>query len=174
MASRTFGSKQPYKPHLNRGSGGVQAEISRLRLEIDQAFSNLETGGQLARFNVTTTSPTVNDDEGEGYAVFSRWINALEGLEFVCVDASEGAAIWVVTGGAANPRRLQRRPSQRRWQPALPSTCQGPPPASSGSMTPSVFRQRQAPRQRSRSTSTTRSRQPSTRSRALPRRLLAW
>jgi hypothetical protein len=39
-----------------------------------------------------TALPTVNDDSGEGYAKGSVWIYNETG--YLCVDATEGAAIW--------------------------------------------------------------------------------
>lgn len=44
-----------------------------------------------------TTSPDANDDSGDGYVVGSRWVNTLSGNEYVCLDASAGAAIWKAT-----------------------------------------------------------------------------
>jgi hypothetical protein len=44
--------------------------------------------------NYTTTSPSVNDDSGDGYAVGSQWFNSTLKRAFVCVDATAGAAIW--------------------------------------------------------------------------------
>lgn len=41
--------------------------------------------------------PAANDDSGAGYAVGSRWVNTVAGSEWVCVDASAGAAAWVKT-----------------------------------------------------------------------------
>lgn len=50
------------------------------------------------KVNLTATSaPTVNDDTTEGYAVGSRWINTVSGAEYVLVDATDGAAVWVET-----------------------------------------------------------------------------
>ncbi len=47
--------------------------------------------------NLTATSaPTVNDDTADGYAVGSRWLWAARGLEWVCVDATAGAARWAL------------------------------------------------------------------------------
>lgn len=42
------------------------------------------------------TFPTASDDSGDGYSVGSKWFahNASASFEFVCVDASVGAAIW--------------------------------------------------------------------------------
>lgn len=42
-----------------------------------------------------TTDPTVNDDETEGYSVNSLWINKNTNDIFRCLDATEGAAVWV-------------------------------------------------------------------------------
>ena len=44
-----------------------------------------------------TQPPTTVDDEGEGYSVGSRWIDVNEKKEYVCLDATEGAAIWQET-----------------------------------------------------------------------------
>jgi uncharacterized lipoprotein YehR (DUF1307 family) len=54
-----------------------------------------------------STDPTVDDDSGSGYSVGSRWINISTDKEFVCSDASSGAAVWTETtagagGGEAN------------------------------------------------------------------------
>ncbi|MEE8484223.1 MAG: hypothetical protein V3S46_06455, partial [Nitrospinota bacterium] len=46
-----------------------------------------------------TAAPTVNDDSGSGYAVGSRWFNVTADKEYVCLDASSGAAVWTETTG---------------------------------------------------------------------------
>ncbi len=43
---------------------------------------------------VRATSPGVTDDEGEGYEVGSVWVNSVLALIFVCMDATDGAAVW--------------------------------------------------------------------------------
>lgn len=45
-----------------------------------------------------TVDPTANDDSSEGYSVGSQWVNGTGGRAFVCVDATEGAAVWNETG----------------------------------------------------------------------------
>lgn|SRR5512138_29645 len=62
---------------LIRFSGGVALE---LKSEFDAAVP-----------------PTTGDDENDGYAVGSRWIDTTAGKEYVCVDASAGAALWIET-----------------------------------------------------------------------------
>lgn len=46
-----------------------------------------------------TTNPAVTDDSGDGYSVGSRWINTSTDKEYVCTDASVGAANWVLRSG---------------------------------------------------------------------------
>lgn len=41
-----------------------------------------------------TTAPVATDDSADGYAVGSRWIDTTANKEYVCVDATETAAIW--------------------------------------------------------------------------------
>lgn len=53
-----------------------------------------------------TAAPGTGDDEGDGYQVGSRWIDVTNDKEYVCLDASTGAAVWTETtqsggGGAA-------------------------------------------------------------------------
>ena len=41
-----------------------------------------------------TTAPTVNNDVDEGYSVGSRWFDITNDEEYVCLDATDGAAVW--------------------------------------------------------------------------------
>jgi hypothetical protein len=45
------------------------------------------------------TAPTATDDSGDGYAVGSRWLDTTADKEYVCADATAGAAVWVETTG---------------------------------------------------------------------------
>jgi hypothetical protein len=47
-----------------------------------------------------TQAPTVNNDTDEGYAVGSRWFNVTNDKEYVCLDNTDGAAVWTETTGA--------------------------------------------------------------------------
>lgn len=42
---------------------------------------------------IEISDPTVDDDETKGYSVFSLWKGVNDEV-FICVDASEGAAVW--------------------------------------------------------------------------------
>lgn len=42
-------------------------------------------------------APTVNDDSGDGYGPGSQWVDLTHDKEYVCVDATVGAAVWLQT-----------------------------------------------------------------------------
>jgi len=44
-----------------------------------------------------TVAPTVNNDTSEGYVVGSRWIDVTNDKEYVCLDKTDGAAVWKLT-----------------------------------------------------------------------------
>jgi hypothetical protein len=50
-----------------------------------------------------TAPPTANDDEADGYHAGSWWVDGNGGKVYVCLDPTEGAAIWAATGGGAAP-----------------------------------------------------------------------
>ena len=76
---------------------------SILIADTDYVFANIPTPeGAIAAAvsstdNTTTSDPTVNDDGTLGYVVGSRWINTTGPSEFVCSDATTGAAVWTLT-----------------------------------------------------------------------------
>lgn len=49
-----------------------------------------------------STAPTVNDDVDLGYGVGSRWIDTTADKEYVCLDATDGAAVWTETTGGGS------------------------------------------------------------------------
>jgi len=74
--------------------GGLEADVS--------AYSGvpLITGGATSelKFNLTATvAPTVDDDVTTGYSIGSRWIDVTADREYVCLDATDGAAVWTQT-----------------------------------------------------------------------------
>jgi len=51
----------------------------------------------LRRLHTAASAPTVNDDSGDGYSAGSRWIDTAADKEYVCLDATVGAAVWTET-----------------------------------------------------------------------------
>lgn len=53
----------------------------------------------------TTTAPGVSDDNTADWAVGSRWLDTTADTEYVCLDVTTGAAVWVETtgGGGGGP-----------------------------------------------------------------------
>jgi hypothetical protein len=45
----------------------------------------------------STTAPAVTDDADLGYKVGSKWVDVTGDRLFTCIDATDGAAIWVET-----------------------------------------------------------------------------
>lgn len=56
-----------------------------------------------------STAPTVGDDSADGYAVGSLWIDTTADKAYVCLDATEGAAVWqeLGAGGAGSGDMLK-------------------------------------------------------------------
>jgi len=52
-----------------------------------------------ALYTSAPLDPTMIDDADDGYRVGSRWINTLTQEEWLCLDATPSAAVWVQTGG---------------------------------------------------------------------------
>lgn len=50
-----------------------------------------------------SSAPTVTDDSAAGYGVGSRWLDTTNIEEYVCLDASVGAADWLSTTAGTNP-----------------------------------------------------------------------
>jgi hypothetical protein len=46
-----------------------------------------------------STDPTAYDDCTAAYCARSNWYNSSLGKLFICVDDTEGAAVWIQTGG---------------------------------------------------------------------------
>lgn len=44
-----------------------------------------------------TAAPTVNDDASEGYGVGSNWFDTANDEAYTCLDATDGAAVWIGT-----------------------------------------------------------------------------
>ena len=81
--------------------------VFNLRANVHPHIYTHVGGGTDSFYVVSIVSPTINEDEDDGYEVGWRWINITDGYEFVLIDKSVGAAIWknttLVAGGAPDP-----------------------------------------------------------------------
>lgn len=57
--------------------------------------AGLEAINNLPKSVVATMAPTVADDGDDGFSVNSKWLNSATGIEYICRDATAGAASWV-------------------------------------------------------------------------------
>ena len=64
------------------------------RAAVTGVFAQRQGGVSYGNFTAAAL-PTVNDDETLGYAPGSLWYYTTDGHVYVCVDATEGAAVWV-------------------------------------------------------------------------------
>lgn len=76
--------------HANRGGGSLHEVAS------DTAAGFLPQSKMDA-----TVAPTVDNDTTEGYEVGSRWADVTADKEYVCLDATDGVAVWTETTGSA-------------------------------------------------------------------------
>ena len=101
------------------GSVTTPPDAGDLRLHVDPTTKVLawkDSAGATfplaAQSNFSATAaPGTGDDSGDGYAVGSRWIDVTNDKEYVCLDASVGAAVWTettATGGGGGGGELDR------------------------------------------------------------------
>lgn len=67
----------------------ARIDLERFLLDNFGLLKNILSG------TITASSdPTVNDDETNGYAIFNLWLNISDNGLFICLDPSDGAAVW--------------------------------------------------------------------------------
>lgn len=99
----------PTDDDLVQRKAGAWTNRTPAQLKTDLALSKSDVGlGNVANLKVNlgaTAAPAVTDDSGAGYAVGSRWIDTTNDKEYVCLDATAGAAVWTettATGGGGS------------------------------------------------------------------------
>jgi len=93
--------------YLISGTGAGQSitldqTVTTPGTELLAAFMNaIETGIENApqKYTGKTTAPTVNDDSDDGYGVGDRWLDETSDKEYVVLDVTVGAAVWIETTG---------------------------------------------------------------------------
>jgi len=62
----------------------------------DSATDAAASAAMLPQNNFTaTTAPTATDDDSEGYSVGSRWVDVTGDESYICVVATDSAAVWL-------------------------------------------------------------------------------
>jgi hypothetical protein len=62
MASKSFGTQRPKKPHLTEGKGGMGGEVEDLRKDVEASWVTFEENGSLLRTVEWTDAPTAVAD----------------------------------------------------------------------------------------------------------------
>lgn len=84
---------------VSNGAAANAATINGPLSQLDTKITSQETA-ILLRSKVwagKTAAPTVNDDSGDGYAIGDRWVDETNNKEYVIVDTTVGAAVWLET-----------------------------------------------------------------------------
>ena len=84
-----------------------------------------------------TSAPGASDDETDGHAVGTVWVDTTNDRAYIAVDVTEDAAVWRLIGGggvyefAASADRVYDQ-TAGVWSPNTPfvGTCNGDPPSS--------------------------------------------
>lgn len=76
--------------------GGLEADVSGYDGLV--RISGGSTSNLKSNFSASS-APAVTDDSASGYVVGSRWIDTTNDAEYVCVDNTASAAVWVQTAG---------------------------------------------------------------------------
>jgi hypothetical protein len=103
--------------------GGTEADLSEegpgylAQLTLGAAVSNIK-----CKFDATD-APDVNDDSSQGYSVSSRWLDTTNDKEYVCLDASVGAAVWKETTPSSTVDSLDF--TEQGSDPASPANTVG-------------------------------------------------
>jgi hypothetical protein len=73
------------------------------KLRTVESHKNTHLGNGLdSIYVISNNNPTVNEDLLDGYEIGTRWINIVDGYEFVLLNNTVGSAMWSSTGGGNN------------------------------------------------------------------------
>jgi len=91
--------------------GGLEADVSTYDGLLK--ISSGSTSAVKVKLDATQ-APTVNNDVDEGYAVGSRWCDVTNDKEYICLDNTDGDAVWTETtqsGGGGTYLELTDTPA---------------------------------------------------------------
>jgi len=81
---------------LYNDTAQLKADVEDLVEQAEDILEDIQEAVSAVPMNnwTATTDPTVNDDEGDGYSVGSKWYNTVSGEAFMATSVSVGAADW--------------------------------------------------------------------------------
>ena len=114
ISNRVYGAGSKYwqgngNPFISSSSSSSTGTSSSAISKLFTAIGDLLQGDGNGSYRVlknqleATTAPTVDDDEDLGYEVSSFWFDISNDAAYVCLDNTDGAAVWLnITAGAAS------------------------------------------------------------------------
>jgi hypothetical protein len=85
--------------HIFVDAGDITLTVNAVALTEEQSKAYIGYD-RIKVNNEAAVGPTVNEDADAGYRVGSTWINTTADTAYVCVDATNNAAVWLPIGGA--------------------------------------------------------------------------
>ena len=97
LVSTSLQASKPFTGYfiVSDSSGQLSAIDAQ---QVDKYHVGLGNVENLQNNLAAVASPTISDDASDGYSIGSRWI--YDTHEYVCLDATTDAAVWVETTGA--------------------------------------------------------------------------
>lgn len=90
--------KDGYVSGRSLGSDSVKLDGIEAGADVTDSANVSTAGAIVSHSNMNASAaPTVNDDSDDGYAVASRWFDTTNDKEYVCLDVTVGAAVWIET-----------------------------------------------------------------------------
>lgn len=86
-----------YQVTIESSTGPILIDGVELGDHVDRHLGS----GSDSLYAVAVDAPNALDDANDGYGIGSRWINVTDGYEYVCIDATAGAAVWKNTTAGA-------------------------------------------------------------------------
>lgn len=83
--------------------------VFNVRVNVHPHIATHLGDGSDSFYVISTTCPTENEDINDGYEVGWRWIDTIDGYEYVLVDNTAGSAIWRNTTGSVSTGEEHKR-----------------------------------------------------------------
>jgi len=82
----------------------LAGELARLRYIVNEMKGTTYWYESVKNNISATAAPAVTNDVDEGYSPGSKWIDVTNDNAYICVDATDGAAVWRLAGSSDQAR----------------------------------------------------------------------